>query len=302
MKIKSIFLLTLFLLFLHTAYSQSQTENYKLYNNVSYISKKTAANDTLQSLNLVVPKTNGNIPLLIWIGGGAWSYVNKNVEMDLAKKIANKGIAVASVGHRLSPAVWRDATLNKGIQHPKHIEDIAAAVKWLHTHAETYGYNKEQFFIGGFSSGGHLAALLYLNQKYLKKEGLSSKIIKGIIPISGTYDVANYRNAFATGNRPDLAELHVDAVFGKDTVAVADASPINYLNNLDAPMLIISDGNVVNYTKLFEDKIRETEFNQMQVVYAHHLSHADLWKNMSFENPSIYRNLLVTFIKSNLKM
>ena len=281
-------------LFLHTAYCQ---ENYKQYNNLPYISNKKVVKDTLQSLNLVVPTTSDKMPLLVWIGGGAWSYVNKNVEMHLAKKIASEGIAVASIGHRLSPAVWRDATLNKGIKHPKHIEDLAAAVKWLYTHAEKYGYNKEQFFIGGFSSGGHLAALLCL-----KKEGIPPTIIKGIIPISGTYDVANYRSAFANGSRPDLAELHVDAVFGKDSLAVADASPVNYLNNLGTPMLIISDGNVVNYTKLFEEKIRETQFNNMQVVYAYHLSHAELWKDMSHKNQSSYRSLLVNFIKSNLKM
>ncbi|HMQ63023.1 MAG TPA: alpha/beta hydrolase, partial [Flavilitoribacter sp.] len=105
--------------------------------------------DSLQSLHLVVPQSETASPLLIWIGGGAWAYVNKDMELDLARNLGRKGIAVASVGHRLSPAVWRDPKKTEGIQHPKHAEDVAAAVKWLYDHAAEYGYDREKFFIGG---------------------------------------------------------------------------------------------------------------------------------------------------------
>src|SRR5687767_2191217 len=74
-------------------------------------------------LNLVIPKGVEDPPLLVWIGGGAWSYVSRDMEMDIARNIAEKGIAVASVSHRLSPATWKDSSLNVGIQHPQHIKD-----------------------------------------------------------------------------------------------------------------------------------------------------------------------------------
>jgi carboxylesterase type B len=279
----------------------SQSENYEVFYDLPYLSEELATNDSLQRLNLVLPNENDNPPILIWIGGGAWSYGDKNQEMDLAKKLASKGIAVASIGHRLSPAIWRDSALNTGIQHPQHIKDIAASVKWLFENADNYGFDRNNIFIGGYSSGGHLAALIGLDNKYLNQIDLSPGIFKGIIPISGTYDIVDYHNVFLNGNRPELAKLHVEAVFGDSTKYFIDASPTNYLDNLSSPMLLICDNNLYNYTKLFEERIRETDFRNVQVVYAYNLSHGELWKNLSFSDTSVYRKIILDFIESNVK-
>jgi len=270
------------------------------YNELSYLSKDLVSKDTLQRLNLILPVKNDKIPLLIWIGGGAWSYGNKNQEMDLARKLAVKGIAVACIGHRLSAATWRDPKLTTGIQHPKHIEDVAASVKWLYENADQYGYDRESFFIGGYSSGGHLSALISLDSSYLNRVGLSHSLFKGIIPISGTYDIVDYHHVLLNSGRPELAQLHVEAVFGNTEKGFKEASPITYLENLSTPILLICDNNMYNYSKLFEAKIRETEFRNMQVVYAYDLSHGGLWKNLSFSETSIYRALIINFIETNL--
>ena len=79
--------------------------------------------------------------------------------MNVARKFAKEGIAVASVGHRLSMD-WNDSTSVVDVQHPDHVEDVAKAFKWLIDHADEYGYDKEQIFVGGFSSGAHLTAIL----------------------------------------------------------------------------------------------------------------------------------------------
>ena len=277
-----------------------QTKNYETFNDLPYLGTSEISNDSLQRLNLIVPVGDGDLPILIWIGGGAWAYVNRHQEMDLARHFAAEGIAVASVGHRLSPATWRDPKLKSGIVHPKHVEDIAAAVKWLYDHAESYGYDREKFFIGGYSSGAHLAALLCMDNKYLSHHGLSQKIFKGVIPISGAYDIVDYHNVFLNGNRPELAKLHVEAVFG-DSSHFVEASPTNYLENLSTPMLLISDNSLYNYTKLFEERIKETKFTDVKVVYAENLSHDGLWKNLSFSNNSFYRQIILDFIESNVE-
>lgn len=292
----------LIILFLAANFIHGQTKvNYKIVeqNDISY-SNNESATDTLQSLNLVIPVKNQKMPLLIWIGGGAWSYGDKDQEMDLARKLATYGIAVASIDHRLSPATWRDTSLDKGIQHPKHSQDVATAVKWLYENADKYGYNQNGFFIGGYSSGGHLSALVGLDNTYLKEVGLSPEIFKGLIPISGTYDITDYHDILLNSGRPELAELHVKAVFGENIENFPQASPVSYLKNLSVPMLLMSDNNMYNYSKLFEEKIRETEFRNMQVVYAFDLSHGELWKNLSFKDKSMYRNIISNFIESNL--
>lgn len=217
--------------------------------------------------------------------------------MDLANNLAKEGIAFASVRHRLGPAIWRDSSLNTGIKHPKHIEDVAAAVKWLYENFSKYGYDRENIFIGGFSSGGHLAALISLDSTHLNKYGLSTRVFKGVLPISGTYDIPNYYDVLSSGNRPELGDLHVKAVFGDSENDFLIASPTNYLQNLTHPFLIMCDNSLYNYTKLFEEKIIETGFRNVRVVYSYHLSHGELWRNMSGNEHRIYRNIMVDFIK-----
>lgn len=265
---------------------------------ILYVSKSNVQNDTLQRLNLLIPRNVKNAPLLIWIGGGAWSYVNKDMEMDLARQLMREGIAVATVGHRLSTATWKDPALNKGVKHPEHIKDVAAAFKWLYDHAEKLGYNKDQIFVGGYSSGGHLAALLSMDEQYLKTHGLSRSNIKGVIPIAGAYDISHYHQVFATGSRKELAELHVKAVFGNTEEDFAQASPTSYVDNMIVPMLLISESGTYNYTRILEDKIRSSGFEGLEVLHISELDHGGLWKNLSFENTSKHRDKIVSFIRS----
>lgn len=283
---------------LSVTYGISQTNTpyqVKQFLDLDYV-RPVSQDDTLRRLNLFIPQKQEKSPLFIWIGGGAWSYVNKDQETDFALKLAKKGIAVASLGHRLSSAIWRDPKLDKGVQHPKHAEDVASAIDWLCKNSERYGYDKENMILGGYSSGAHLAALVSLDTKYLERKGLPKKLIKGIIPISGTYDIVDYRNVFLNGERPELAVQHVEAVFGPDPENWTDGSPVNYLQHLDSPILLICDNSLYNYTKLFEDRIRETEFRKVTVLYANDLSHGDLWRNLSHSEQSIYRDAITGFI------
>jgi len=275
----------------------SKREKFREINDILYVENSEVQNDLMQRLNFVLPTNTKNAPLLLWIGGGAWSYVDRKIEMDLARKFASEGIAVASVGHRLSSATWRNPKLKTDIKHPAHIKDIASAFKWLHKNAEKYGYDKKKIFVGGYSSGGHLAALLTLDEKYLKAHGLSLKNIKGTIPIAGAYDIENYHQVFANGTRKELAKLHVEAVFGEIS-GFKEASPTSYVKNLDAPMLLISETNTYNYTKIFEDKLRKTGSDKFEVLHVRDLDHAGLWRDLSFNKDSIYRKRIVEFIKN----
>lgn len=283
------------------SYGQRKEAPYNLIEklNISYVEKDKVEVDSLQQLNLVLPKGKIDVPLFIWIGGGAWALVNRHKEMDIARNLAKKGIAVASIGHRLSPALWYDASLDKGVEHPKHIEDVAMAVKFLYENAAEYGYSKEQLFIGGYSSGAQLSALLCLDETYLNNVGLSQEILKGVIPISGTYDIIKYYNGFLESNQPDVAELHVKGVFGKTMEQLSQASPINYIDKDEIPLLIIADSEATDYTKTFEEALLEKEYTAFQIVYDYSRTHKTLWQTLSNNKEPIYLNMMIDFIENN---
>ena len=271
----------------------------RVIENLAYLPAEEIEVDSLQRLNLVLPAGEEKTPLLVWIGGGAWSFVDRHKEMDLAQQFAAKGIAVASVGHRLSAAVWADSNRTEGVQHPVHVQDLAAAFKWLYDHAEEYNWDREQIFVGGFSSGAHLAALLSLDESYLAVHGLSLANIKGVIPVAGTYDVSHYHAAFANSDtRSALADTHVKAVFGDTEEDFKAASPITYLESMSVPMLLISENNTYNYTRVLEQALDEGSFKEYKVIHVLELGHRDLWNNLSFEAESPYRQAMLDFILS----
>jgi len=251
-------------------------------------------------LNLVLPQSADKAPLLIWIGGGAWAWVNRSREMNVARNFAKEGIAVASVGHRLSMN-WNDSTAVVDIQHPTHVEDIATATKWLIDHADDYGYDKERIFVGGFSSGAHLSAMLALDDSFLKTHGLTKENIKGIIPVGGAYDIAAYHKGFLNGDEPHIAEVHVQSVFGDTEKHFEVASPTSYLHNLSVPILLVSDTETLDYTKIFEQAIKQTNFHGLEVHDAN-LSHGELWTDIAKPTESKYRNLIVDFINRHSKL
>ena len=275
------------------AQTGSPSRDIRIINDISYVEN---SQDSMQRLNLVLPSNTVKPPLLLWIGGGAWAYVDRNKEMDIAKHLAHEGIAVASVGHRLSPALLREPKNPKGITHPKHVEDIASSFKWLKDNASTYSYDPDKIFVGGFSSGAYLSALLAMDGRYLQSLGLSTASIKGVIPVGGAYDIENYHQVFLNGTQKELAKIHVEAVFG-DPKGFKEASVTEYVEGFKIPMLLVSDNQTYNYTKLFEDRLNKSKVPNLSVVHVKEFGHGALWRDLSGNKESSYRKRIVSFIK-----
>jgi hypothetical protein len=177
------------------------------------------------------------------------------------------------------------------------MEDIAASFKWLVDHSSEYGYNAQKIFVGGFSSGAHLAALLGMDIQYLKSHGLSFDNIAGIIAISGAYDIAGYHEVFATGNSPELAVQHVESVFGATKEGWNAASPSTYIDELILPMLLMTDNRVDRYTRSFDEALRLKHYEDVDVVYVGGLDHGPLWRDIGKAVHSRYRDMMTSFIR-----
>jgi hypothetical protein len=95
-----------------------------------------------------------------------------------------------------------------------------------------------------------------------------------------------------------MADTHVKAVFGETEHDFIAASPTEYINNLSTPMLLLSENNTYNYTKIFEDKIRTTKYRNFQVIHIHRMGHGELWRHLSYDENSVYRDFIVNFIKT----
>ncbi len=167
-------------------------------------------------LDLYLPRNKKGFPVLFWIHGGGLHSGDKSKIADVAGRFVAEGIGVVSANYRLYPEA----------KYPMQIEDVAAAFSWVHRNIAGRDGDPEKLFVAGGSAGGHLAALLTLNETFLEKHGLTDKAIRGAIPISGLMDVSRVGAARRNG------------VWGEKGSTHRLASPLHHARR-DAPPLLL---------------------------------------------------------------
>jgi arylformamidase len=133
-----------------------------------------------QILDIYSPSGAKNLPVVFWIHGGGWQTGDKSDVQIKPQFFMGKGCVFVSTNYRLLPEVEMETIFR----------DIAKSIRWVHDHIAEHGGDPKRLLVGGHSAGAQLAALISIDDRYLKAEGLSLAIIKGCVPVDGdTYDV-----------------------------------------------------------------------------------------------------------------
>ena len=133
-------------------------------------------------LDIYTPEkqARNSLPVVFWIHGGGWQTGDKGDVSLKPKVLAERGMIFVSTNYRLLPEVTMDELVG----------DVARSLGWVHRNIARYGGDPRQIIVGGHSAGAQLAALICIDDKYLKKEGVSFEVLKGCIPVDGdTYDI-----------------------------------------------------------------------------------------------------------------
>jgi arylformamidase len=133
-----------------------------------------------QILDVYSPPNAKNLPVVFWIHGGGWQTGDKSSVQIKPQAFMDKGFVFVSTNYRLWPNVDMGTI----------VRDVAKAVGWVHRHIAEYGGDPNRLLVGGHSAGAQLAALICIDDRYLKSEGVTFDLIKGCVPVDGdTYDV-----------------------------------------------------------------------------------------------------------------
>jgi len=184
----------------------------------------------LLSLDIYSPRDATSLPVVMMVHGGGWRNGDKsNPGIGTVKPeyFCNAGFVYVTVNYRLSPAV----------EHPAHIEDVAAALRWLHDNVAEYGGDPDRISIMGHSAGAHLVALLGTDEARLQAEGLELLDIESVICLDGAgYDIP----ARMAGWPGRLMSNMLNNAFGNDGSKWQDASPTLHVHEgVDYPPFLI---------------------------------------------------------------
>jgi acetyl esterase/lipase len=177
-------------------------------------------------------------PVLVYIHGGGWQVGDKS-RIHAKPKLANElGAVLVSLNYRLTPAV----------RHPAHIQDIAAALRWIKDNISQYGGDPGNISVMGHSAGAQLASLIGVHAGYLAEVGLTPSDVRCAVNIDGPMDLASR----ITDSQTESNTEAILQAFGSDLATLKDASPVAHISELKGKgprFLVIARGKSARYVE-----------------------------------------------------
>lgn len=194
------------------ANSLARTGNYAVQADIAY------GPHPRQRLDLYLPTGfAAAVPMtLVFIPGGCWGACDtlpKDDYLFIADTFTAQGYAVAILNYRLFP------------QHtfPDIIGDVAAAVDFLAQRAPALGAS-DKLVLSGHSAGGHMAALLALDERYLQPDTRTR--LQGWIGLAGPYDFLPF------------TEYYQPFLFAPES-RFPESQPVNFVDGSETPALLL---------------------------------------------------------------
>ncbi len=178
------------------------------------------------------PEVTTRLPIVIDIHGGSWQVGGVENDATLARIIAAQQVAVFAIDYRKAPAH----------RFPAQLDDVRAAITWIHDNAAKYGADPSRIALVGRSAGGHLAMLA----------GYTSRTVP-IRSIVNIYGPADLKALYEDPPSPDPVDVRakLEALLGGSPQSRSDeyraASPVNFVRRDVPPTLHLQGGadNVV---------------------------------------------------------
>lgn len=184
-------------------------------------------------LDVYRPRDSGQrSPVVVFLYGGRWQSGAKEEYRLVGDALTRRGIVVVIPDYRMYP----DA------RFPAWVEDGARAVRWSVDNIRKFNGDSSRIFIIGHSAGAHTAALLALDERYLRAAGVAAQSVRGVVSMAGPVDTtwtdadvqalmgppagwpATYPASHIDGTEMPLLFLHGES---DETVAQINSSRLN---------------------------------------------------------------------------
>jgi arylformamidase len=161
------------------------------------------------------PTARPDAPVMVFLHGGAWRGGEARSQAYAAETFVLAG------AHWVVPefATVMDVGLDGMVAQARR------AVAWVASNAQSFGGDPARVYVGGHSSGGHLAGNVLVTD-WVKDFGLPADVVKGGLCVSGMYDL-----------RPVRLSARSSYVKFDDRIE-HELSPQRHLRRLHAPVIV----------------------------------------------------------------
>lgn len=172
------------------------------------------------ALDVYAPVHAHDAPVVVFFYGGSWLGGERGWYRFVGDALAAHGVVAVIPDYRKLPDVDLGGFMR----------DAARALAWVRAHASDYGGDPQRLFVMGHSSGGHIAALLATDPRWLGRVGMQPRDLAGCIGLAGVY-------AFLPADEDDEEMLDV---FGHGPEQWREAAPVAFVQGAEPPMLLLS--------------------------------------------------------------
>ncbi|MGY3229471.1 acetyl esterase/lipase [Luteibacter sp. HA06] len=169
------------------------------------------------SLDVYAPPNARNAPVVVFFYGGSWKSGKRQWYRWVGEALAAQGVVTVVPDYRQWPKVRLDGFMHDG----------AEPVRWAHDHAGDFGGDTTHLFVMGHSAGGHIAALLATDARWLGAVGMKPRDLAGFIGLAGPYDFLPLTN-------DDFIDM-----FGQTAEQQARSQPVNFVEGDEPPALLL---------------------------------------------------------------
>ena len=156
-----------------------------------------------------------NAPVMVFLHGGAWRGGDARSQAFAAETFVNAGV------HWVVPDFA--TVMDVGLEGM--VEQVRRAVAWVAANAARFDGDPARIYVGGHSSGGHLAGNVLITD-WAGAFGLPADLVKGGLCMSGMYDL-----------RPVRLSARSSYVKFDDRIE-HELSPIRHLERLSCPVVV----------------------------------------------------------------
>ena len=170
----------------------------------------------------IFPAARKGAPVHVFIHGGYWRSLDKDIYSHLAGPMVAAGATVVLPDYDLCPKV----------RITDIVHQMRRAIIWVYKNITKHNGDPKRIYVSGHSAGGHLTAMMVATN-WSKEGRLPNNLIKGSAPLSGLFDSQPHRYSqlqpdirLTAKEAKAMSPMYLPPIAkGSSIIAVGDAEP-----------------------------------------------------------------------------